>query len=95
MDALKQVRNFERGEVMMDELDLFNKIQRAYGMSTHNDNRFAKCLESIKWDYKFYADGEYYYGKDGFNFSTPSLDPFDMKWEASGIFSDGSMMSFK
>ena len=43
----------------------------------------------MKWDNVFYADEEHYFSKDGAVFTTPSLDPFDMEWGPSFLFSDG------
>lgn len=77
----------------MTTLDIFYKIKEAYETSTHNNNRFADCLKAIKWDNNFYADGEHYFVKGDMIFTTPSLDPFNMIWEASATFSDGSTLT--
>ena len=79
----------------MNELRLFEHIRDAYMVSTKNNNVFKKYLESIKWEFKYIADGEYNFGIGDFSFATPSLDPFNMKWEASALFSDGTILSFK
>ena len=79
----------------MTTLHLFETIKEAYETSTHNFNNFKNTLESIKWDSKYFADNEYYFNKGDFTFTTPSLDPFNMKWEASGIWDDGAVINFK
>lgn len=76
------------------ELNIFMSLKEAYETSTHNVNCFLKALNKIKWDEKFEADGEHYFTKGGFVFTTPSLDPFDMDWKPSAIFSDGSYIEF-
>lgn len=78
----------------MSELNLYYKIKDAFETSTANTNRFAQMLNRIKWDNQFKADDEYYFVKGGFTFTTPSLNPFNMPWEASGLFSDGSYLTF-
>lgn len=79
----------------MTTIDLFWKIKEEYGLSTHNINRFEKILKAIAWDSEFYADEEYYFIKGDMTFTTPSLNPFSMKWEASAIFADGSVLLLK
>ena len=76
----------------MTNLNLFYKIKEAYEASTHNNNYFADFLGSINWDATFFADEEYYFIKGNMTFTTPSTDPFAMKWEASAIFNDGSVL---
>lgn len=71
------------------EFELFEGIEKALGESTPNNNRFKKFLDSVNWDNVFYADEEHYFLKDGAIFTTPSLNPFDMEWEPSFLFSDG------
>ena len=81
----------------MNELTLFEKLKEAYEISTHNNNRFLKLINSIKWDSKFYADGEHVFNKGSLSFATPSLDPFECTkdWKPSAIFmNDGSYISF-
>lgn len=63
--------------------NLLAKLDEAYGTSTRNHNRFEEAVNSIAWDYRFYADGEHYFVKDGHTLTTPSLDPFDMPWKPS------------
>lgn len=75
-------------------LTLFYKIKNAYETSTHNNNRFADCLKSIKWDSEFYADGEHYFLKGDMTFTTPSFDPFNCDWKPSAMFTDGSVIEF-
>ena len=76
------------------ESKLFETLKEAYEISTHKVNHFADALASINWDEEFYADGEYYFVKGGFCFTTPSLNPFRMAWRPSAIFSDASFVSF-
>ena len=80
----------------MSNFDTFLKLEEAYGRSTQNDNAFARALSQIKWDSTFYADGEHYFVRGDFTFTTPSLDPFgaDMEWKPSAMFPDGSVISF-
>ena len=78
----------------MTTLNIFYNIKEAFETSTHNNNRFADCIKSINWDNTFFADDEYYFVKGDMTFTTPSLDPFDMPWEASAtFFSDGSTLT--
>ena len=79
----------------MTELNIFTKLKEAFETSTHNTNRFAEVLASIKWDSTYTADGERYFNLGGFTFTTPSLDPFNCPWECTAYFSDNSMLSFK
>lgn len=74
--------------------NVFSKIKEAYECSTLSNNVFKDVLESIKWDSRFFADGEFYFVKGDFTFTTPSLDPFDMDWKPSAMFADGSIASF-
>ena len=78
----------------MEAYNIFKKLENAYGASTQNCNRFLKAINSIHWDEKFQADGEYYFVKGNFTFTTPSLDPFKMDWKPSAIFNDGSFIEF-
>ena len=78
----------------MNTLNIFYKLKNAFECSTHNNNLFEKALKSIKWENTFFADGEYYFIKGDLTFTTPSLDPFNMDWEASAIFADGSVLTF-
>lgn len=79
----------------MTTLNLFNNIKEAYELSTHNNNRFEDMLKAITWDSEFYADEEYYFIKGDMTFTTPSLNPFSMKWEASAMFADGGVLLLK
>ena len=76
----------------MDTLGLFIKIKEAFETSTHNYNRFKEVIDSEKWDDKYFADDEYVFIKADMSFSTPSFDPFNMKWKASAIWDDGSVL---
>lgn len=78
----------------MTTFEIYNNIKEAYEASTHNFNKFAATLESIKWDAKFFADEEYYFIKEDLTFTTPSLNPFSMDWEPSAMFADGAYLSF-
>ena len=77
-------------------LHIFESIKEAFETSTQNYNRFAKKLDSIKWDSKFFADDEFYFIKGDMTFTTPSLDPFEVtrNWMPSAIFADGSYIEF-
>lgn len=75
-------------------IDIYFKLKEAYDITTHNNNYFAKALESIKWDNTFFADGEHYFIKADMTFTTPSLDPFNMDWRPSALFEDGSFLEF-
>ncbi len=79
----------------MTSLNLFYKIKEAYETSTHNNNRFLDLLCKIKWDSTFSEDEEHYFIKGDLIFTTPSFDPFNMKWEPAAIFGDGSMVTIK
>lgn len=79
----------------MTTLNLFYNIKEAFELSTHNNNRFEAILNAISWDSSFYADEEYYFIKGDMTFTTPSLNPFSMKWEAAAIFNDGGMLTLK
>lgn len=78
----------------MNTLTIFENLKTAFECSTHSNNLFEKALKSIKWENTFFADDEYYFIKGDLTFTTPSLDPFNMDWEASGIFRDGSVLTF-
>lgn len=78
------------------ELHLFETLKNAFESSTLSNNRFLSALNSASWDKTFYADGEHYFCKGGFCFTTPSLNPFEVtrNWMPSAIFSDGSCIEF-
>ena len=78
------------------ELHLFETLKNAFESSTLSNNRFLSALNSASWDKKFYADGEHYFCKGGFCFTTPSLNPFEItrNWMPSAMFSDGSCIEF-
>lgn len=80
----------------MSNYETFARLEEAYNKSTQSDNAFARELSQIKWDYTFYADGEHYFVRGKFTFTTPDLDPFgaDMEWMPSGMFPDGSIIEF-
>lgn len=80
----------------MTELNLFETLKESYETSTPKHNRFAEALNSQEWDSTFFEDGEHYFCRGGFIFSTPSLDPFEITrdWSPSAIFSDGSYIEF-
>lgn len=81
----------------MTELNLFETLKSSYEDSTPSHNRFKEALYAQEWDSTFYEDGEHYFCMDGFIFSTPSLDPFQITgdWLPSAIFSDGGYLEFK
>lgn len=60
----------------MTNFELIETIRNAWGMSTHNHNRFAECISKISWEQVFTADGEWYYCLGDVTFITESLDPF-------------------
>lgn len=74
-------------------LNLYYKIKEAYETSTQNCNRFEQIINGIDWDAKFFEDEEYYFIKGDMTLTTPSLNPFAMKWEATAIFNDGSVLT--
>lgn len=78
------------------ELHLFETLKNAFESSTLSNNRFLSALNSASWDKTFYADGEHYFCKGGFCFTTPSLNPFEVtrNWMPSAMFSDGSCIEF-
>lgn len=78
------------------ELHLFETLRNAFETSTLSNNRFSSALNSASWDKTFYADGEHYFCKGGFCFTTPSLNPFEVtrNWMPSAMFSDGSCIEF-
>ncbi len=78
------------------ELHLFETLRNAFETSTLSNNRFLSALNSASWDKTFYADGEHYFCKGGFCFTTPSLNPFEVtrNWMPSAMFSDGSCIEF-
>ena len=80
----------------MTEIKLFETLKSSYEDSTPNHNRFKEALDAQEWDSTFCEDGEYYFCRDGFIFSTPSLNPFEItrNWLPSAIFSDGSYIEF-
>lgn len=78
----------------MTALDLFYELKNAYEVSTHNYNSFKQALDSVKWDYTFYADSEYYFVKGEFTLTTTSLNPFEVEWSPEAIFADGSLLTF-
>lgn len=80
----------------MNELQLYNSLKHAWEVSTLSDNAFGRALDSVDWEETFYADGEHYFLKGGFIFTTPVLDPFGDRGDMSpsAVFSDRSMMSF-
>lgn len=59
-----------------------------------NNNRFAYAIGTIEWSDMFQADGEFYFVKDWFTFSTPSMNPFYCDWKPSAMFSDGGCLEF-
>ena len=60
----------------MTTFQLIETIRNAWGVSTHNRNYFAECVNKIKWERVFTADGETYYHYGDVTFITESLDPF-------------------
>ena len=77
----------------MTTLNLFYNIKEAFETSTLNNNYFVQALNAVKWDAQFKADNEYYFVKGDMTITTPSLNPFNMDWEASAIFNDGSVLT--
>ena len=80
---------------MSRDIKVFNTLLEAWETSTMSDNRFARAIERIRWENRFFADGEYYFCLGGFTFTTPTLDPFGVHcWKPSAITSDGSFIEF-
>lgn len=77
-------------------LNIFDQLKEAYEVSTLNTNHFERVLNLIKWDNKFFTDGEHYFIKGDMTFTTPSLNPFEISkdWKPSAFFADGSYMEF-
>lgn len=78
----------------MNAYEIYESLKNAYEASAQNCNRLLEEINRICWDDKFEADGEHYFCKDNLTFTTPSLEPFDMPWKPSILFSDGSMIEF-
>lgn len=78
------------------DYDIFERLLEAFETSTLSNNRFLSVINSIQWDERFFADGEHYFCKGGFTFTTPSLEPFEISrdWMPGAMFSDGSCMEF-
>lgn len=78
------------------EYRIYEKIQKAFGESTLNNNKFKKALDSIKWDCTFFADVEYYFLIGKLTITTPSLNPFvEMDWKPCAFFSgENSYLEF-
>lgn len=74
------------------DYDIFERLMEAFETSTLSNNRFLSVINSIHWDEKFFADGEHYFCKGRFTFTTPSLEPFEISrdWRPGAMFSDGS-----
>lgn len=71
--------------------DIYEKIQEAWNCSTRNKNRYKEVIESIAWDDRFTADGEYYFILKNMIFTTEVLNPFDLcNIRPAFIFPDGS-----
>lgn len=78
----------------MNELMIFETLKTAYDTSTQGGNRFLTALLSLPWDDAFQEDGEHYFSKGAFFFTTPSLDPFKGNGSPLAVFSDGSVIEF-
>lgn len=78
----------------MTAFNIFYKLKEAYECSTHNNNLFEKALKSIKWDYTFFADNEFYFVKGDLTLTTTSLDPFEVEYAPEALFTDGSLLTF-
>jgi hypothetical protein len=76
----------------MTAFAIYEKISNAYETSTPANNKFAKAIQSIKWEKTFEADGEFYFFTKGLTFTTPSLDPFNLDWKPSFLFANGTLM---
>ena len=94
IEKLRNNKHITKENKNMNTLNIFNKLKEAFECSTKNNNLFEKALQSINWENKFFADGEFYFIKGDLTFTTPSVDPFNMCWEPSGIFKDGSVLMF-
>lgn len=80
----------------MNEMNIFNKLENAFNASTQSNNLFKRALETIAWDERFYADGEYYFVKGRACFTTTSLNPFEITRDRlpEMLFSDRSLIAF-
>lgn len=78
----------------MNAYTIFETIKVAYEASTQSNNKFQKMLNCIDWEDRFEADGEYYFCKGNLVLTTPSLDPFQMPWKPSALFTGGSLIEF-
>lgn len=80
---------------MTDTTMIFETLKSAFGLSTHNNNRFKKAIESIKWDNHYKADDEHYYEVGDMTFITPSLNPFECDaWRKPAAFINHSYIEF-
>ncbi len=71
--------------------DLYKKLNEAYGASTRKFNAFADRISKIKWDEKFYADGEYYFIKNDLTLVCENLDPFKERWSPALMSDSGTV----
>ena len=78
----------------MTALDIFFKLREAWEISTPSNNYFGTALDNVcKWDYQFYADGEFCFLKGDMVFTTPVINPFDAhSWRPNALLADGSLI---
>nr|DAT81710.1 MAG TPA: hypothetical protein [Caudoviricetes sp.] len=76
------------------ELKLLERLKEAYETSSRNFNNFKEAIESVKWEHKFKADGEYYFIIGKLTITVENLDPFEEKWKPTAIFNDGYVVEF-
>lgn len=62
---------------------LVEKLNEAYGTTTHSNNKFAKLVQSIAWEDIFRADGETYYTLGDLTLTVENLNPFEENWKPS------------
>ncbi len=75
--------------ITMDDDKLIESLMRAWGRSSQANNLFLKKLNSVKWEEKFFAEGEYYFIKGNVKFSTEVLNPFDKFTRKPSFFGSG------
>lgn len=80
---------------MTDTTMIFETLKSAFGLSTHNNNRFKKAIEGVKWENHYEADDEHYYEIGDMTFITPSLNPFECdEWRKPAAFINHEYIEF-
>ena len=79
----------------MNAMDIHNKLQEAWEISTKADNRFAVAVGSIKWDDMFSCEDGYYFTVGDYTLHTLDMDPFGPCADAVPVsFFGGGMIYF-